>query len=90
MGFLWLGVSPLVAGSVVEMFGLRWQAMIQGLAFFSHQIGSFVGAFGGGWLFDLMGSYDLALQIGVGLGLFAGMGQIMFALYRPPEKPMPA
>ena len=90
MGFLWLGVSPLVAGSVVDMFGLRWQAMIQGFAFFIHQIGSFVGAFGGGWLFDLLGSYDLALQIGVGLGLSAGIGQIMFALYRPPEKPMPA
>jgi predicted MFS family arabinose efflux permease len=90
MGFLWLGVSPLVAGSVVEMFGLRWQAMIQGIAFFSHQIGSFVGAFGGGWLFDMLGSYDMALQIGVGLGLFAGLAQIIFALYRPPEKPMPA
>ncbi|MEX1035878.1 MAG: MFS transporter [Sneathiella sp.] len=90
MGFLWLGVSPLVAGSVVEMFGLRWQAMIQGFAFFSHQIGSFMGAFGGGWLFDQLGSYSLALQIGVGLGLFAGTIQIIFALYRPPEKPMPA
>jgi len=40
MGFLWLGVGPLVAGSVVEMFGLRWQAMIQGVAFMSHQLGS--------------------------------------------------
>ena len=90
MGFLWLGVSPLVAGSVVEMFGLRWQAMIQGFAFFSHQIGSFMGAFGGGWLFDQLGSYNLALQIGVGLGLFAGSAQIIFALYTPPKKPMPA
>ncbi|MCF8467699.1 MAG: MFS transporter [Sneathiella sp.] len=90
MGFLWLGVSPLVAGSVVEMFGLRWQAMIQGFAFFSHQIGSFFGAFGGGWLFDHLGSYDLALEIGVGLGLFAGLAQIIFALYKPPHKPIPA
>lgn len=90
MGFLWLGVSPLVAGSVVEMFGLRWQAMIQGFAFFSHQIGSFFGAFGGGWLYDRLGSYDLALQLGVGLGLFAGLAQIIFALYNPPQKPIPA
>ena len=44
MGFLWLGVAPLVTGSVVEMFGLRWQAMISGLAFVSHQFGSFLGA----------------------------------------------
>ncbi|WP_340150570.1 MFS transporter [uncultured Sneathiella sp.] len=90
MGFLWLGVSPLVAGSVVEMFGLRWQAMIQGFAFFSHQIGSFMGAFGGGWLFDQLGSYNLALQIGVSLGLFAGTAQIIFAFYKPPKKPLPA
>ncbi|WLA43860.1 MFS transporter [Bradyrhizobium elkanii] len=44
MGFLWMGVGPLVAGAVAEMFGLRWQAMIQGLAFMSHQVGSFLGA----------------------------------------------
>ena len=48
MGFTWLGVVPLVAGAVAEMFGLRWQAMIQGIAFVGHQVGSFVGAFGGG------------------------------------------
>ena len=48
MGFLWMGVGPLVAGAVAEMFGLQWQAMIQGLAFMSHQLGSFLGAYGGG------------------------------------------
>jgi MFS family permease len=85
MGFLWLGVGPLVAGSVVEMFGLRWQAMIQGLAFMSHQLGSFVGAFGGGLLFDTFGSYDLAWRLGVGMGLAAGILQIAFALARPPR-----
>jgi predicted MFS family arabinose efflux permease len=93
MGFLWLGVGPLVAGSVVEMFGLRWQAMIQGLAFMSHQLGSFVGAFGGGLLFDALGSYDLAWRLGVGMGLFAGIVQVMFALLRPittsPSVPSP-
>ena len=69
MGFLWLGVGPLISGAVVEMFGLRWQAMIQGIAFMSHQLGSFVGAFGGGLLFDALGSYDLAWRVGVCLGL---------------------
>jgi hypothetical protein len=83
MGFLWLGVGPLVAGSVVEMFGLRWQAMIQGLAFMSHQVGSFLGAFGGGLLFDALGSYDLAWRLGVGMGLTAGIVQVAFALLRP-------
>src|SRR3982075_492164 len=85
MGFLWLGVGPLVAGSVVEMFGLRWQAMIQGLAFMSHQLGSFLGAFGGGLLFDAFGSYDLAWRLAVGMGLTAGVVQIAFALMRPPS-----
>jgi predicted MFS family arabinose efflux permease len=83
MGFLWLGVGPLIAGSVVEMFGLRWQAMIQGIAFMSHQLGSFVGALGGGLLFDALGSYDLAWKLIVGMGLTAGVVQISFALARP-------
>ncbi len=52
IGFLWLGVAPLVAGAVAEMFGLKWQAMLQGVAFMGHQVGSFFGAFGGGLLFE--------------------------------------
>lgn len=90
MGFLWLGVGPLVAGSVAEMFGVRWQAMIQGVAFMSHQVGSFLGAFGGGLIFDLMGSYDLAWRLGVGMGLVAGIVQVSFALLGPPPKPATA
>ena len=86
MGFLWLGVAPLVAGLVAEMFGLRWQAMIQGLAFMSHQIGSFVGAFGGGVLLDWLGSYDLAWRLAVAMGLTAGIVQVAFALWRPPSQ----
>lgn len=85
MGFLWLGVGPLVAGSVAETFGLKWQAMLQGVAFMGHQIGSFVGAFGGGWLYDRLGSYDLAWRLGVGMGLVAGFIQITFAIARPPQ-----
>ena len=84
MGFLWLGVSPLIAGTVAEMFGLRWQAMIQGIAFFSHQMGSFLGAFGGGLVYDAFGSYEMAWRFGVGLGLAAETAQLMFALIRPP------
>src|SRR6201991_3616321 len=66
LGFLWLGVVPLVAGAVAEMFGLRWQAMIQGVAFMSHQLGSFLGAYGGGLIYDALGSYDLAWALGGG------------------------
>ena len=87
MGFLWMGVGPLVAGAVVEMFGLKWQAMIQGLAFMSHQIGSFLGAYGGGVLYDTLGSYTMAWRIGVALGLAGGIIQVAFALIRPSQPP---
>ncbi|HTB00967.1 MAG TPA: MFS transporter [Bradyrhizobium sp.] len=88
MGFLWLGVGPLVAGAVAELFGLQWQAMIQGLAFISHQLGSFIGAYGGGLIYDALGSYDLAWRIGVSLGLAAGIIQVAFALIKPSAPPM--
>ncbi|GLR84775.1 MFS transporter [Bradyrhizobium iriomotense] len=88
MGFVWLGVGPLVAGAVAEMFGLQWQAMIQGLAFMSHQIGSFVGAYGGGLIYDALGSYNMAWRIGVAVGLAAGIVQIAFALIRPTAPPL--
>jgi predicted MFS family arabinose efflux permease len=88
MGFLWLGVGPLVAGAVAEMFGLQWQAMIQGLAFMSHQLGSFLGAYGGGLIYDQLGSYTLAWRIGVSVGLAAGIIQVAFALIRPTRPPL--
>jgi predicted MFS family arabinose efflux permease len=87
MGFLWLGVGPLVAGAVAEMFGLQWQAMIQGLAFMSHQLGSFIGAYGGGLIYDTLGSYNMAWRIGVSVGLAAGIIQVAFALIRPTTSP---
>ncbi|NEU94593.1 MFS transporter [Bradyrhizobium uaiense] len=88
MGFLWMGVGPLVAGAVAEMFGLRWQAMIQGLAFMSHQVGSFLGAYGGGVIYDSLGSYTMAWRIGVALGLAGGIIQLAFALIRPAQPPV--
>lgn len=71
MGGMWLALAPLVSGTVAELFGLRWQAMIQGLALLCHQIGSFLGAYGGGLLFDSYGSYDLAWKIVIALGFAA-------------------
>ena len=87
MGFLWMGVGPLVAGAVAEMFGLKWQAMIQGLAFMSHQLGSFLGAYGGGLIYDQLGSYTMAWRVGVALGLAGGIIQVAFALIRPSQPP---
>jgi predicted MFS family arabinose efflux permease len=77
MGMLWLGVIPLVNGLVVQIFGLRYLSTLTGIAFLSHQAGSFLGAWGGGYLFDLMGSYDLAWKIGVFIGLIAGTMQLL-------------
>jgi len=77
MGLLWLGVIPLVNGLVVQIFGLRYLSTLTGIAFLSHQAGSFLGAWGGGYLFDLMGSYDLAWKIGVFIGLLAGTAQLL-------------
>ena len=89
MGFLWLGVAPLVTGYIGETFGLKWQAMLGGIAFMSHQVGSFMGALGGGLVFDAMGSYNRAVQVGVCVGLLAGMVQMAFALKAelPPGQP---
>jgi predicted MFS family arabinose efflux permease len=64
--------------------------MIQGLAFMSHQLGSFLGAYGGGLIYDALGSYTMAWRIGVALGLTAGVIQIAFGLLRPTEPPLVA
>jgi len=78
MGLLWMGVSPLTAGLVAQMFGLRYMATVTSLAFMSHQVGSFLGAWGGGLILETLGSYDRAWQLGVTIGLIAGAVQIAF------------
>ena len=80
MGFLWLGVAPLVSGWVAQTFGLKWQAMLVGIAFCSHQLGSFLGAFGGGLLYDALHDYALAWKIGATVGLLVGIVQMGFGL----------
>jgi hypothetical protein len=56
----------------VHLFGLRYMATLSGIAFFSHQFGSFVGALGGGLIYGWLGNYDLAWKIAVAIGLIAG------------------
>jgi MFS family permease len=77
MGMLWLSVAPLVSGLVAEMFGTRYMATLLGIAFVMHQVGSSLGAWGGGLIFDLTGSYDRACQTGVLIGFGAGVVQIL-------------
>ena len=78
MGMLWLGVIPLVSGYVADLFGTRNMATLLGVSFVIHQMGSVIGAWGGGAIFDMFGSYDLAWRIGVAIGILAGIVQILF------------
>ncbi|MBV8889135.1 MAG: MFS transporter [Alphaproteobacteria bacterium] len=77
MGMLWLSVAPLVSGLVAEMFGTRYMATLLGIAFVMHQVGSSLGAWGGGLIYDWLGSYERAWQIGVLVGFSAGIVQIL-------------
>ena len=76
MGTLWLGVIPLVNGLVAQIFGIRFLATLTGIAFFSHQVGSFLGAWAGGLIYDHLGSYSLAWQLAAGIGIAAGLMQL--------------
>lgn len=80
MGTLWLGVVPLVNGLIVHLFGLRYVATLSGVAFFSHQVGSFIGAWGGGAIYGALNSYDLAWKGAVAIGLIAGACQMAMNL----------
>jgi predicted MFS family arabinose efflux permease len=71
IGFLWLSTVPLTNGLVAYRYGLRYLAMLSGLVFFGHQIGAFLGVWLGGMIFDRTGSYDMAWNIAIALGLFA-------------------
>jgi predicted MFS family arabinose efflux permease len=73
MGLLWLSTVPPTNALVAIMFGTRHLGMLGGIVFFSHQIGSFLGVWMGGYLYDRMGSYDPVWWLGVLLGLFAAV-----------------
>jgi MFS family permease len=78
MGMLWWpGLVPLIGGLVADIFGTRYMATLLGLSFVVHQAGSSLGAWGGGLIFDLYGSYDRAWQIGTLIGFAAGIVQIL-------------
>ena len=73
LGLLWLSTVPPTNGIVAQVFGVRYLAMLSGFTFFSHQIGSFLGAWLGGRLYDALGSYDVVWYIAIALGLVAGL-----------------
>lgn len=73
IGILWLSTVPPTNGLVAVMFGTRNLGMLGGIVFFSHQIGSFLGVWMGGVLYDKTGSYDVVWWLGVVLGIFAAL-----------------
>jgi len=73
LGILWLSTVPLTSGLITVMFGPYYMSMLYGFAFFVHQIGSFLGSWLGGRLFDNYGSYDLMMWICVALGFISAL-----------------
>ena len=73
MGLLWLSTVPPTNAAVAQIFGVAHLSMLGGFVFFSHQIGSFLGVWLGGVLYDRTGSYDIVWYITIALGIFAGL-----------------
>ncbi len=84
MGILWLSTVPLTTGIVAQVFGVRYMATLFGIVFFSHQLGSFLGVWWGGRIFDQTGSYDGMWWAGIILGLVAAVVHLPIN-----EKPLP-
>ncbi len=73
MGALWLATVPLTSGLIAHIYGLRYMGTLYGFVFLSHQIGSFLGVWLGGKLYDLYGDYTMVWWIGVGVGAFSAI-----------------
>lgn len=73
IGFLWLSTVPLTNGLVADIFGVRHLGMLGGFVFLSHQVGSFLGSWLGGRLYDTYGNYDMMWGISIALGVFAAI-----------------
>jgi len=73
IGFLWLGTVPVTSGIIAQVFGVKYMSTLTGIAFLFHQVGSFLGVWLGGYLFDATGSYQLMWILTIGLGVLAGL-----------------
>ena len=93
MGLLWLSTVPPTNALVAIMFGTRHLGLLGGIVFLSHQVGSFLGVWMGGFLYDRFGSYDPVWWLGVALGIFAAIVHWPIrerAVERPPAAAQPA
>src|SRR5947209_7982704 len=88
-GLLWLSTVPPTSGLVALMFGTRWLTMLFGFAFFSHQVGGFLGVWLGGILFERTGSYDAVWWLSVVFGVLSGLINLPIA-EKPVARPLPA
>ena len=73
MGSLWLATVPLTSGLIAHIYGLRYMGTLYGIVFFSHQLGSFMGVWLGGRMYDIYGSYTAVWWVGVGVGAFSAL-----------------
>jgi len=88
MGLLWLSTVPPTNAVIAQIFGIAHFSMLGGFVFFSHQIGSFMGVWLGGYLYDKTGSYDIVWYLSIALGLFAAFVNLPVketAIERKPE-----
>ena len=76
MGLLWLSTVPPTSAVIAQIFGVAHLSMLAGFAFFSHQVGSFMGVWLGGLLYDRTGSYDVVWWCCIALGVFAGLANL--------------
>ncbi len=73
MGLLWLSTVPVTNAAVAQIFGVAHLSMLSGFVFFSHQVGSFMGVWLGGYMYDRTGSYNLVWYAAIGLGVLAAL-----------------
>jgi MFS family permease len=73
IGFLWLGTVPVTSGLIAQVFGVKYLSTLTGIAFLFHQVGSFLGVWIGGYLFDTTGSYQLMWILTIALGILAAL-----------------
>lgn len=90
MGLLWLATVPLTSGLVAHLWGLRYMGTLYGFVFLSHQIGSFMAVWLGGWLYDLQGDYYVVWWVGVGVGAFSALIHLPIREDRPAAVPAAA
>jgi MFS family permease len=83
MGSLWLATVPLTSGLVAHLYGLRYMGTLYGIVFFSHQLGSFLGVWLGGKLYDIYGSYTYVWWVGVAVGAFSAIVHLPIRENRP-------